>query len=133
VQRSARRPCRHRRELHAGLGVQLVQQRGNVGLDGVGRDEERLGDGLVRTSFGHQCEDLSLPWTEDFGGDRRLVDLRRCDDLGARLGQDGERFIQNLGNSQCMLGGYCRRNGNFLQRDARFQRRLRERSAVKWN
>ncbi len=44
----------NRGQLDTGVGLQLVQQRRNVGLDGVGRDVEGLGDRLVGAPLGHQ-------------------------------------------------------------------------------
>ena len=116
--------CGNRRQLHAGLGVKLVEQRGDVGLDGVGRDVERLRYGLVRTPFGHQSEYLPLPRTQPVGLRRATLPRgKRLPGSGLAVLQFGQHLVQQRSDGtrtgsglrcrrgrcpQCCPGLYCR-------------------------
>jgi len=45
----------------AGGDPDLAKNRGQVGIDGAGTDDELFGYLLIRHSLGHQAQDLHLP------------------------------------------------------------------------
>ena len=110
-------PSGHGGQLRAGVGLQLVQQRGDVGLDSVGGDEQCVGDGLVGAPFGHKRQHFPLPRAERVGQVRSGI---RCPghNRGStrRVCQHRERLVQNHGHGAGAFGGKFRRQRRLRQR-----------------
>src|SRR5262249_1487307 len=81
-------------------GVELVEQRADMKLDGMDGDAELARDHLVRGALGHQRQHVELAWRQrDVAGRRRAVPVAQ-DDRG-RLSWRREPQTGNTAEQQC--------------------------------